>query len=150
MAVTLDLPHIVVADFLDLMRGPWIGKGASREVYEFYPRPEWVIKFEVTNHKWFQNVAEWDRWGRAQPTRWAKWFAPCHFISGCGTTLIQSRTKPLAKLPARVPSFFSDLKRDNWGEFEGRPVCHDYGVTRLGTYGLADAAMVKAEWSDDE
>ena len=104
MPLTFDMPHIVVADLLDLIKGPSVGTGATREVYEFYLRPEWVIKFEVTNHKWFQNVIEWETWGRigrggARTNRWAKWFAPCHFISSCGTVLIQSRTACHRSLP---------------------------------------------------
>ena len=49
-----------------------------------------------------------------------------------------------------MPSFFADLKRSNWGELDGRPVCHDYGVTQLGTYGLAEAHLLEADWQKDD
>lgn len=153
MSLTCDLPHIVVSDCLDLLRGEKLGSGRTREVWSCALNPAWVIKFETScfphDDVCFQNIMEWDHWGRAKKVdKWAKWFAPCHYISPLGSVLMMSKTTPLKKLPARVPSFFYDLKAVNWGELNGRPVCHDYGVSRLGTYGLIDAKMVKAEWTD--
>ncbi|MCK5639710.1 MAG: hypothetical protein KAJ19_02895, partial [Gammaproteobacteria bacterium] len=79
---------------------------------------------------------------------WEKWFAPCVEISSCGIVLVQHKTKPLTKLPTYVPSFFNDLKTNNWGELNGRPVCHDYGIMPM--FRIKSAKMVKAKWRKEE
>ena len=65
-------------------------------------------------------------------------------LSGYGRVLLQKRVEPLQKgqLPERVPSFLSDLKLSNFGMFEGRIVCCDYGLL---TWSPA-MRMRKANW----
>lgn len=138
-------PNMVAMDLCKMLTGELLGGGASRTVYEWLLIKNAVVKFEI--EEWYQNVIEWETWERVQYTEQAKWFAPCLDISPCGRVLIQARTKPMAehKFPDKVPNFFTDLKRDNWGLYKGRPVCHDYGIHLMLENGMSKR-LRKAEW----
>ena len=142
-------PRTASKEFADLMLGERLGGGVARDVYELAYPPEGcaaVVKFEDVA-KSFQNIIEWQVWGDVVGTKWEKWFAPCGSIGNAGVVLIQRQTKPLGDLPKRIPSFFTDLKAINWGEYEGRPVCHDYGT--MSVINTKGTKMVKAVWRDD-
>lgn len=138
----------IAKDLLDLIVGDLIGEGAFRTVYVYKPNPDYVVKFE-TGAQCFQNVIEHYTWGQVEETEFAKWFAPVHLISSCGTVLLMRRTEPLQKsqLPGKMPGFFTDMKRTNFGMLNGQVVCHDYGANLLMSNGLKKK-MVKARWWD--
>ena len=142
----------IARDFFNVMAGKWLGGGIGRGVYVLGTDPSLVVKIETANHS-FQNVSEWGVWEELEATdnKVLKWFAPCHYISPCGMILIQARTRPLDKsrFPDKMPSFFTDLKYQNFGMFDGRIVAHDYGYTRL-VYLGSTARMRIANWQDDE
>lgn len=48
-----------------------------------------------------------------------------------------------------MPSFFSDLKYQNFGMLEGQVVAHDYGYSNLISMG-ATSRMRKANWYNDD
>lgn len=107
--------------------GAELGRGVGRAVYAYELDATKVVKVEDTAQS-FQNVVEWEAWRVVKDTHLAKWFAPCHHISPNGSILIQERTTPIVRFPAKVPSFFTDLKLANFGKLPGRPfVSHDYG-----------------------
>lgn len=130
---------IMSRDFANLFLGRLIGKGMSRQVFEHAFDDSLVIKMEAMEPSGrFQNVEEWETWRRMKECNHvARWLAPCVAISPCGRWLVQKRTTPLAAahLPTRIPIFFTDLKAANWGEYEGRPVCHDYGMHLMHSVG---------------
>jgi len=131
------------------MIGKRLDGGVARDVYGLKFPPEGcasVVKFE-TVAKSFQNIIEWEVWNQVVGTKWEKWFAPCCSIGDCGIALIQRQTTPLIAFPKRIPSFMTDNKKCNWGEYEGRPVCHDYGI--MAAISIKGAKMVKVEWRDD-
>lgn len=139
---------VLGTDLMHLFIGELIGKGASREVYNFCYDVTKIIKVELAGTS-FNNVEEWEIWRSLLDNGQEdlqKWFAPCRAISPCGVYLIQARTTPISKeqLPAKVPSFLTDLKIENWGMFEGRPVCHDYANNLIRAN--VTARMRKAEW----
>lgn len=141
------LTDIQSEDLLNLFCGDKLGEGCYRTVFAHQFDAKQVIKKD--NMRNFSNVNEFQMWQELEETPLAKWLAPCYGLSGYGVWLLQARTEPLqlAQLPAEVPAIFSDLKLSNWGMFEGRPVCHDYGNTML--YRLArkhGARLTKAEW----
>lgn len=110
-----------------------LGEGMSRTVRACTLDASLVLKFE-RDVGVFQNVKEWHVWSEARHNeRLSQWFAPCVRISPCGFVLAMKRTEPLPReqLPERIPSCFTDTKVDNWGLYEGRPVCHDYGTALL-------------------
>lgn len=144
-----DFPGVIARDLFGLVAGDEIGYGISRRVYVYGPSPNMVIKFEAGS-KSFQNVMEWQAWDDIQDTPYKKWFAPCYMISPCGTVLIQKRTEKMGKkqYPAKMPTFFTDFKYNNYGLYKNRIVCHDYGYNRLMDKGLSKR-MIKADWWGD-
>ena len=139
---------VLAKDLARMVVGDRLGTGVARDVFVSKFDDACVLKLEDITES-FQNINEWHAWNDICETKWAKWFAPCCSISSCGLILIQKRTQPITEkkdLPKRVPSFLTDLKKANWGMFEGRPVCHDYGTLPI-VYGKA-AVMVKPEWWD--
>jgi len=108
--------------------GDYLGGGCYRKVFALKHSPDLVIKVEQ-NEGVFHNVREWDVWETIQYCpRWRRWVAPCVAISPRGNFLIQRRTEPVRKLPARLPGFLTDLKPENFGRLGGKIVCHDYST----------------------
>lgn len=136
-------------DTFNLLCGNVIGRGSARVVYDSQLFPEHVIKVENVAGR-FQNVMEWETWLIVRDTKWAKWFAPCKWISPAGVVLIQAKTTPppRASYPEMMPKFFADFKRPNYGLLNEQIVCHDYGVHLLMENGMSDR-MKKVEWWDE-
>ncbi len=140
------MSEFIHKEAFNLLATELIGSGAARKVFSCSLRPDCVVKVEEGS-KSFQNITEWQTWQQVQGLPQAKWFAPCLDISPCGSVLVMRRTEPAPKgqLPSRLPAFFTDLKRTNFGLLDGRFVCHDYGISNLISHGLL-AGMVKATW----
>jgi hypothetical protein len=124
-----------------------IGSGMSRAVYTSPLFPDAVIKVEDGAGR-FQNVMEWELWQLVSGQEAEKWFAPCLHISPCGTILVMARTyqpEP-SQYPDRMPVFLADFKRKNYGMYNGRLVCHDYGTCLAMQEGFITKAMRKVAW----
>lgn len=135
------------SDLFHLICGPLIGEGQYRQVFEHALDKSRVVKHDSGAN--FSNISEWELWGEVEGTSLEKWLAPVYWLSPRGLWLIQARTDPIreSELPKRVPSIFADLKASNWGLFQGRPVCHDYG--NHAAYRIAakhGKAMKRADW----
>ena len=145
----------VANDALSLFCGKLIGKGGSRLVYENRLDKNSVIKLQYGNGLPMQNIAEWQAWLELQYCDAGKWLAPCFFISNRGHVLIQAKTAKLSydSYPQQIPAFLTDTKYENFGLFDSRFVCHDYGQNLLMTIGsklkLKKAAWYKAYDLDD-
>lgn len=111
--------------------GPRLGAGAGRAVFALNGHNKHVLKVErFPGH--FHNVQEWLTWEYSEYMQAARpWLAPCVAISPCGVMMVQRRTTPIdtALIPPQVPAWATDLKRQNWGLLEGRPVLHDYATS---------------------
>lgn len=135
----------VAMDLVDAIRGRVLAKGAARTVYEYRPDTGRVLKRELYKG-WFQNVTEWTVWERVdrEDRKLARWLAPCYWISDCGLWLVQARVVPFPyphKFPVKkVPALLRDVKVNNFGLYEGRIVCCDYGVLPE----LGSSRLVKA------
>ena len=131
-----------------LMCGEKIGNGIARTVYESRLLPGFVIKVEEDSRS-FQNVLEWETWQRVRGTKHEKWFAPCESISAAGTVLVMRKTElaRASEYPEKMPVFLTDFKRKNYGMYDGRLVCHDYGLTLLVEHGMT-SRLRKANWWD--
>lgn len=139
----------VAGDLFGLMVGRFIGKGIGREVYENNLDPTTVIKFE-TPERSFQNVMEWETWQIVQEAdEFRHWLAPCVAISPCGIVLIQKRCLALrpGEGPKKVPAWLTDIKHNNWGLYEGRPVAVDYGFNAVFD-GIKAGRMRKVTWTE--
>jgi hypothetical protein len=140
-------PTTLSRDLLWLVCGAVIGQGCARTVYACKIDRSLVVKVEHEGGS-FQNVNEWEVWNKMSDCApAARWLAPCVAISSTGTILLQRRAEPIRKkeLPKRVPAIFTDLKTENWGVIDGKPVCFDYGVHRAAAH--AFIPMRKAEWA---
>jgi hypothetical protein len=133
-----------------------LGAGMSRRAFSSKLMPTCVVKVEDGAGQ-FQNVIEWETWDRVQETEFARWFAPCRFISANGALLVMDRTRPPAphEFPKRMPVFLTDFKRTNYGMLRDpktgveRFVCHDYGTHLLFEEGMS-RRLRKAAWWDAE
>jgi hypothetical protein len=131
-------------EFIDAFCGKHLGGGIAREVYEVLGQPDQVAKVEQRSGS-FQNVLESEIWQAVMFTKWARWFAPVIRISSSGIVLIQAKTAPLPpdRHPRELPNFFTDLKPENFGLFEGRVVCHDYALSMFTSEAIGRARMRK-------
>lgn len=119
-------------EFKNFMLGEKIGEGMTRCVYEHPFDPLKVIKVE-NSAKYFQNVIEWEFWNEWKNDKdVSRWLAPCHFISDSGTFLIMDKAEnlPKNKTIKKLPSFITDVKRDNLGLIRNKVVCRDYGFVK--------------------
>jgi hypothetical protein len=134
-------------ELFGLVAGDIIGSGAFRHVFDYSPDPKLVIKFELDAGS-FHNVQEWTVWDRVKNAPdLAKWFAPCRFISPCGSILLQEYAKDLldTELPEEVPAYFTDVRKENWGKIGKKIVCRDYGSHLLYEKGMTKS-MRKVKW----
>lgn len=131
-------------EFFTMVAGKVLGAGEFRIVFEHEHRDDLVLKFE-TKAQSFQNIAEWDFWNdNKDDKKVAAWLAPCEFISPCGIILAMKKTtRPMpTQYPNMVPEFLTDLKRTNFGMYQGRLVAHDYGLYNVNT----PTKRKKAKW----
>lgn len=137
-------------DLVDLVCGAQIGRGEFRTVFEHRINPEYVIKYDNKDNR--SNVFEYAMWQELEFESISQWLAPTPWISPDGSWLIQRRTEPIrrSELPAKVPAIFCDLKLENWGMLDGKPVCHDYGNSMLFVLARSYGSRLKrANWRDD-
>lgn len=144
--------YIAIASSVEsLFLGNKIGQGSARRVYEHAFNDDYVIKIETNGHS-FQNQREFDIWNVVEHTTHSKYFAPCYQISADGCALIMRRCDPLPKsynLPKRMPEYFSDFKRSNWGLLNGKLVAIDYGSSIMTTTGLTSKIKTVDYWVED-
>lgn len=139
-----EVSPVLQRDLFHMLCGAQLGEGVGRIVYEHSFDPTVVIKFE-SNAGSFQNVIEWETWQRVKNADLAKWFAPCVAISPNGSVLVQKRTCKPTNYPDKVPSFFTDIKLENFGMLGKQFVAHDYGLHLLMENGMS-TRMKKANW----
>lgn len=137
----------VRSEFFEMFIGKKIGEGTTRQVFEYLPDRDYVIKYEEDGGC-FQNVHEMDMWRQsAGHPELSDWLAPCIAISKFGQFLVQAKTVPAQphQYPERVPSFITDLGRRNFGIYQDRFVAHDYGHSRVFRLGMTKRDR-KADW----
>lgn len=123
-----DESSLIHRDVSLLFTGHKISSGTSRTVYACRTSPDCVVKVESTSGS-FDNIHEWAVWNHVKDTKYAKWFAPCVSISPTGSVLLMKKTECLRpdELPKEMPVFLWDFAIWNFGLYEDRLVCHDYG-----------------------
>lgn len=134
-------------DLAGMILGDYDGHGTYRSIFHHASDPSLIVKVE-NGRQSFSNVHEWEIWKAVRDTKLAQWFAPCVDISPAGMVLIMRKCEPsnVRSLPDKVPAFFTDLKAENWGFYEGRPVCFDYGNHLMLERGMT-TKMRKARWT---
>lgn len=135
----------LMKEFADVLVGRMIARGTYRYVFFCLLSDDFVVKVEKGGSH--HNAMEWQMWDQFKNVdHVSKWLAPCVNISACGRVLIQRRTTPLIELPDKMPVWLSDFKVQNYGMFDGRVVCHDYGLGPDHVSG----SMKAAEWWNGE
>tara|TARA_B110000503_G_scaffold108036_1_gene161522 strand:- start:213 stop:668 length:456 start_codon:yes stop_codon:yes gene_type:complete len=121
-------PELLIS-CLDLLCGDFIGSGIARDVYVYAMNSNYVVKIDNSDDSG-HNFNEYNVWTNVvnQP-KYAKWFAPILWSSSDHRIIVQKKTKPITQLPKELPSFFTDLKLDNFGKIGSQFVCHDYAFT---------------------
>lgn len=136
----------VYHEAFNLLCGDLIGGGIHRQVFECKLRPDLVVKVEDQDYRDFANVKEMQFWrDHSFVKKIAVWLAPCEHLSPDGRILIQKRVEKVTaayKMPDKVPSFLTDLKKENFGWLDGKLVCIDYSTT------IPNPSMIlkKAHW----
>ncbi len=123
-----DTPEIITG-LASMIIGNFIGEGEYRRVYEHSVDETLVVK--IQNNNYFSNIIEWEIWNIVKGTEHEKWFAPCTLLSYNGKILFQTKVEPINKynehlIPDKIPYYFSDIKRSNFGFIGEQLVCHDY------------------------
>jgi hypothetical protein len=133
-------------DLFALVAGKIVDIGSTREVFRDSRDTNHVLKFE-TGAQRFQNVMEWETWQVVKWTPQKFWFAPCADISPNGSILVMKYCRDMEddELPEELPAFFADIKRSNFGIYDGHVVARDYGNSYLIDRGLT-RKMRKVEW----
>lgn len=133
-------------DAFNLLCGDKIGGGIHRTVYTCRLREDLVVKVESDEHRFFANVFEYKFWAdNSYCEAIAKWLAPCKYLSPDARILLQRRAEPLPKgytMPEKLPTFLTDLKRENFGLLDGKFVCVDYAMNIPNP----SVKLKKAEW----
>ena len=129
----------VLEEAFNVLAGDLIGEGLYRQVFACRIDPTLVIKVEQElgrSSPRFANTIEWDNWGNyLYEDDVKKWLAPCVMISPNGRVLVQKRVEPIppSQLPKKIPRFLTDIKKENFGYYEGRVVCCDYTMLLTNT-----------------
>lgn len=134
-------------DCFNLLCGEMIGDGIHRDVFECRIDPTLVVKVENDGDwRYFANVHEMKFWNDHEDSpKIARWLAPCKWLSPEGKVLLQRRVQPIRdsdELPAKLPAFLNDVKRENYGWLDGKLVCFDYAMWK------ATPSLIpkKADW----
>jgi hypothetical protein len=126
---------------LTLFFGDCLGSGASRRVYSILNDHTTVAKVEYVGRT-FNNQTEWLVWQEVKDWPISDWFVPCVEIDSYGNVLLQRRTEVFqceydfkaALTRTRggiIPKSFADIHYGNFGLYDGRVACHDYGYHRF-------------------
>ena len=115
-------------DMVRMCLGDKLGEGQYRIVFDFALIPDTVCKFDKSCPA-SANWNEYNVWNAVKGTRHEKWFAPIVAISPGGEFLLMKKARPIQdgdKWPKKIPLFFADVKRDNFGFIDNKIVCTDY------------------------
>ncbi len=120
-------------DAFNLLCGDKLGSGIHRDVYACRLRPDCVVKVEIdTTWRIVSNYIEQKFWNdNEHRPNVARWLAPCMYLSPDARILIQRRVDPIRstdKMPDMLPTFLSDIKRENFGILDDKIVCVDYAI----------------------
>jgi len=142
--LALIATEFLATDILLGLLGAELGAGAHRTVFEAGWCDDLVIKIETGAVG--ANGREWEVWKDLKDTPDEKWLCPCVMLSPGTTALVMRRAKPipdLSVLPTRLPWWVTDVKPENWGMLDGRPVLVDYANHRFFSQGLGRTRRVK-------
>lgn len=150
-----NFSKVVQEGLVQMLLGDKIGEGQYREVYDCYPCPQYVVKVEASHG--FCNMKEFEIYMEIKEDcpELLKWLARPVSISKCGSVMIQEKTNRIhhSMLPKHIPTWITDEKISNWGEIDGKIVCHDYGNNFISRAGFmtkkGKMKMKMARWRNE-
>ena len=110
--------------------GKLIGEGKFRKVYEYLPNKQFVVKVNkpfisnnevILNHDY--NLEEYKNFLLLKKYDLDIWVAECFYLNDI---FLMRRVDNLPKGVYRVPTFFPERKKNNYGWLNQRIVCIDY------------------------
>lgn len=116
-------------DYRDMLLGKYLGRGRFREVYVCGIDESLVVKVARDRDGCLHNGMEWEHyWDLHEIEKVKPWLCPVERITDDHSILLMKRAETIQKhqLPKKVPKFVTDLKPENLGWYEGRPVVIDY------------------------
>jgi len=136
-----ELTDLIQLEALNMLCGERLGEGSSRKVFRSALDHKLVIKIATNENGIKQNWEEFNTWESVQfVDKINSYFARVHSISEYGSILIQEYVPSIPKGKYKIPSFFTDLKPENYGLVIGSKsnqfVCRDYGVNLLRERGM--------------
>lgn len=134
-----ELEDLIQYESLNVLCAEKLGEGVHRTVFRNTFDRGTVVKVANSDAGIRANIEEMQTWndvyGEAQ-----RWFARCRHLSYYGSILIQEFVPAIPNGKYKIPAFFTDLKRDNFGLVVGteksQVVCRDYGLHFLREKGM--------------
>ena len=135
-----ELNDIVQLEALNLLCDEKLGEGSMRTVFRHAFDPKLVVKIAKSSDGVKANWEEFSTWESVEFTKLNSWFARVHSVGDYGTILIQEWIPNIPAGKYKIPSFFTDLKPENYGLVVGtkssQVVCRDYGMHLLREIGM--------------
>lgn len=130
-------------ELINLVCKKLIATGSTRRVFQCFDE-SLVVKVEIHDHV-FANISELLLYNGLNGTPHIKWLAPIVDISENGKFMFMKKTEPLPddKAVWMLPEFLADLKRENFGLYEGKIVAHDYANHFCFTSALLNSKLHK-------
>lgn len=123
-------------ELLHVLCGKLLGKGSTRSVYKNEFNAKLVVKVANCKAGIRANIEEFNTWESVQFVNGVNsYFARVHSMSQFGSVLVQECVPNIPAGNYKIPSFFTDLKAENFGLVVGakksQAVCRDYGINLL-------------------
>jgi len=108
------------------MFGKFIAEGVNREVYEYSPDKNWVIKINKVDIEEDANSAEYFYYNLLKKYNYHHYLFECKY-DRFNNFIMRKAFYPLKPGKYKLPIFFGDLRPANWGMKEdGQVACFDY------------------------
>jgi hypothetical protein len=138
---TLEIEDLIQMESLHVLCGEMLGEGSTRSVYKNEFDAKLVVKVAKSRAGIRANIEEFNTWESVQFVNGVNsYFARVHSMSQFGSVLVQEYAPNIPAGKYKIPSFFTDLKADNFGLVVGakksQVVCRDYGVNLLREKGM--------------
>jgi hypothetical protein len=145
---TDDFRRLNDSTIIEKLRGQYKGHGSARSVYQCKMHPGFVVKYQHNGR--FDNVIENEIWeSLCMADWWSKWLAECVFISKTGKILVQEKVllkESKKDYPKKIPTFFTDIKIENYGFVGDQLKCCDYAYVLQRLTGCMNKKMRRAAW----
>jgi hypothetical protein len=136
-----EIDDLSQLESLNMLCGDLLGKGSTRTVFKNAFDAKLVVKVANCTAGIRANIEEFATWESVQFVKTINsWFAQCLSVSAYGSVLIQEYVPDVPIGKYKLPSFFTDLKPENYGLIVGlkksQIVCRDYGLHLMREKGM--------------